>query len=136
MDEEANVDKIICADYDETAAKELAGTLNKAEGCFVDATNREEISALIKGCDLAVNALPLDYGKNVLEAALEVKCNYQDFAACEGIADTWEESMEVMLTEYSDRFKEIGKLAIIGTGSAPGVMCVVARDTMKRHRRM
>ncbi len=131
LDEEANVEKIICADYDEAAARELAGTLNKVEGCFVDASKREEITALIEGCDLVVNALPLEYGKNVLEAALEAKCNYQDFAACEGIADTWEESMEVMLTEYSDRFRGIGKLAIIGTGSAPGVMCVVARDTMK-----
>ena len=131
LDEEPNVEKIICADYDEAAAKELAGTLNKVEGCFVDASKKEQITALIEGCDLVVNALPLDFGKNVLEAALEAKCNYQDFAACEGIADTWEEGMEIMLTEYSERFKAIGKLAVIGTGSAPGTMCVVARDTMK-----
>ncbi len=131
LDEEPNVGRIICADYDEAAARELAGTLKKVEGCFVDASDTEQIAELIKGCDLVVNALPLDYGKNVLEAALKAKCNYQDFAACEGIAGTWEEGMEVMLTEYSDRFKEIGKLAIIGTGSAPGTMCVVARDTVK-----
>lgn len=131
LDEEPNVDKVICADYDEAAAKELADELNKAEGCFVDASDKEQIKKLIKGCDLVVNALPLDFGKNVLDAALEEKCNYQDFAACEGIADTWEEGMEIMLTEYSKKFKEIGKLAVIGTGSAPGTMCVVARDTMK-----
>lgn len=131
LDLEPNVGEIICADYDEAAAKELAGTLEKASGCFVDASDYEQIRELIRGCDLVVNALPLDFGKNVLEAALDEQCDYQDFAACEGIADTWEEGMEVMLTEYSDRFKAIGKLAVIGTGSAPGLMCVVARETVK-----
>lgn len=131
LDQEENVDQVICADYDEAAAKELAAAMKKAEGCFVDAADRAQIVELIRGCDLVVNALPLDYGKNVLEAAIEARCNYQDFAACEGIADTWEEGMEIMLTEYNERFKEIGRLGIMGTGSAPGTMCVLARDTMK-----
>lgn len=131
LDLEPNVDKIICADYDEAAAKELAGELKKAEGFFCDASDKDQIVKLIDGCDLVVNALPLAFGINVIEAALEVKCNYQDFAAPEGFADTWEECMDLLLTEYNEKFKAIGKLAVMGTGSAPGTMCVVARDTMK-----
>lgn len=131
LDREPNVDKVICADYDEAAAKELAGEMTKAEGCFVDASTKEAILPLIEDCDLVVNALPLEFGINVIEAALEAKCNYQDFAAPEGFAETWEKCMDILLTEYDKKFKEIGKLAIMGTGSAPGTMCVVARDTMK-----
>ncbi len=90
LDLEPNVDKIICADYDEAAAKELAGELKKAEGYFCDASNKDEVVKLVKGCDLVVNALPLAFGMNVIEAALEAKCNYQDFAAPAGFEDTWE----------------------------------------------
>ena len=131
LDLEPNVDKIICADYDEAAAKELAASLTKAEGCFCNASNKDEIAALLDGCYMVVNALPLAFGKNVIDAALEAKCNYQDFAAPEGFEDTWEKCMYRLLTEYNEKFKAIGKLAIMGTGSAPGTMCVVARDTMK-----
>ena len=128
---EPNVDKIILGDYDEAAVKELAGELDKAEAFFCDASKKENIMPLIEGCDLVVNALPLAFGKNVIDAALEAKCNYQDFAAPEGFEDTWEKCMYRLLTEYNEKFKAIGKLAIMGTGSAPGTMCVVARDTMK-----
>ena len=131
LDLEPNVDKIICADYDEAAAKELAGELKKAEGCFCDASKKDQVVKLVEGCDLVVNALPLAFGINVIEAALEAKCNYQDFAAPEGFEDTWEKCMYKLLTEYSEKFKEAGILGIMGTGSAPGTMCVVARDTMK-----
>ena len=128
---EPNVDKIILGDYDEAAVKELAGELDKAEAFFCDASKKENIMPLIEGCDLVVNALPLAFGQNVIDAALEAKCNYQDFAAPEGFEDTWEKCMYRLLTEYNEKFKAIGKLAIMGTGSAPGTMCVVARDTMK-----
>ena len=43
LDLEPNVDKIICADYDEAAAKELAGGLKKAEGFFCDASDKAQI---------------------------------------------------------------------------------------------
>ena len=35
-----------------------------------------------------------------------------------------------MYTEYGRRFAENGTTAIIGTGSAPGVMCVMARKAV------
>ncbi len=131
LDLEPNVEKIICADYDEAAAKELAAGLNKAEGYFCNASDKAQITPLLEGCDLVVNALPLAFGKNVIDAALEAKVNYQDFAAPEGFEDTWEKCMYRLLGEYNEKFKEAGILGIMGTGSAPGTMCVVARDTMK-----
>ena len=105
LDLEPNVDKIICADYDEAAAKELAASLNKAEGCFCNASEKAQITPLLEGCDLVVNALPLAFGKNVIDAALEAKVNYQDFAAPEGFEDTWEKCMYRLLGEYNEKFK-------------------------------
>lgn len=128
---EPKVDKIILADYDEAAVKELAAELDKAEAFFCDASKKENIMPLIEGCFMVVNALPLAFGKNVIDAALEAKCNYQDFAAPEGFEDTWEKCMYRLLGDYNKKFKEAGLLGIMGTGSAPGTMCVVARDTMK-----
>ena len=131
LDKEPKVSKIICADMDEQQVTSLASSLRSAEGVCVDAENYSEIRKLMESCDLVVNALPLEFGKNVLDAALDAGCNYQDFAACEGIGDSWEEGMEIMLTEYDRKFREAGLLAVIGTGTAPGIMCIAAREAVK-----
>jgi saccharopine dehydrogenase-like NADP-dependent oxidoreductase len=131
MDEEPKVAEIICADYDEKAVNELVKELKKARGMKIDASKKEEIVAAAKGVDLIINALPLAFGPNVLEAAIEAKTNYQDFAATDALTDNWVEGIKLMYTEYSRRFAENGKTAIIGTGSAPGLICVVARNAMR-----
>jgi saccharopine dehydrogenase-like NADP-dependent oxidoreductase len=132
MDEEANVSEIICADYDWKAVDELVKRMKKGRGATVDAHDLAAITALAEGCDLVVNALPLEFGKNVLEAALSAKTNYQDFAAPEGLVgdddlpegeDPWLYGIRYMLDEYDKRFADIGKLAVTGTGSAPGLLC-------------
>ena len=140
LDQHPNVEKIICADYDAKAAAEVAKTMAKAEATTVDASDRSDIVRLAKGCDLLVNALPLEYAENVLEAAIEANCNYQDFAAgslyqdiedpLEGVKH-WVRSIKEMYDDYGPRFAANGKLAIIGTGSAPGFMCVVARRAVR-----
>ncbi|MDR3225863.1 MAG: saccharopine dehydrogenase NADP-binding domain-containing protein [Clostridiales Family XIII bacterium] len=138
MDEEPNVEEIICADYDGGAAFALVKTLKKARGAQIDAHDFDAIVALAQGVDLIVNALPLEFGKNVIEAALAVKANYQDFAAPEGIieedgvSDSWLEGIKYTLKAYDPKFKEIGKLAVMGTGSAPGLICVASRVAVQR----
>jgi len=137
LDEEPNVEEIICADYDETAVAEIVGILKKARGVKVDGSKKENIVEAARGVDLIVNALPLDFGKNVLDAAIEVGANYQDFAACENMVaekegeDPWVEGIKLMYDAYGKQFKAIGKTAVIGTGSAPGLMCVVARRSVR-----
>ena len=131
MDNDENVKEIICADYDEKAVNELVKELTKGKGAKVDAGSEKSIMEVIKGADLVVNGLPLAFGKNVLEACLKVKADYQDFAATEAIHEDWVEGIKILYDEYARRFKEIGKVALIATGSAPGLICVVARDLMK-----
>lgn len=131
MDEEPNVGEIICADYDTKAIDELVKIIKKGRGIQVDASGIENIVEAAQGADLIVNALPLAFGPNVLEAALLAKTNYQDFAATDALTDDWIEGIKLMYTEYGRRFAEIGKTAIIGTGSAPGLICIAARHTMR-----
>jgi len=131
LDEEPSVGEIICADYDEKAVADLVGKLKKAKGAHVDAKDIGSIVEAAQGVDLIVNGLPIAYAANVLDAALEVKANYQDFAATDVLDPYWPKSIQIMYEDYGSRFSEIGKLAIIGTGSAPGMMCVAARDTMR-----
>lgn len=137
LDQEPNVSEIICADYSLEAVDSLVKVLKKGKGVQVDGSRKENIVKVAQGVDLIVNAMPLDFGKNVLEAAIEVKTNYQDFAAAENIADTgnpyndWVEGIKIMYSDYGKRFREIGKTAIIGTGSAPGLICVLSRRTVR-----
>lgn len=131
MDEEANVSEIICADYDSKAVDELVKDLKKAKGVYVDASDVKSIIEVAQGVDLIVNALPIRFAPNVLDAALAVKANYQDFASTDVLDDWWPTCIEIMYNEYGAKFKEIGKLAIIGTGSAPGMMCVATKNAMK-----
>ena len=135
LDEEPGVSSIICADYNTEAVNELTGILTKAKGMKCDAYNVDEIINCAQGVDLFVNALPLEFGKNVLDAALAVKANYQDFSSTtafdEDVNIGWIRGMKYQFEVYSPKFEEIGRLAIIGTGSAPGVICCATRDAMK-----
>lgn len=136
LDLEPNVEEIICADYDIKIAEEVCKMMKNGKPVKVDASNIDEIVKAAEGCELIVNVMPLDFGVNVLEAAIRVKANYQDLAACENIADcpdprdNWLEGIKIMYNDYGKRFAENGTTAIIGTGSAPGVMCVVARKAV------
>ena len=86
MDEEPNVDEIICADADHKAVDELVKILKKAKGTYVDADDVDSIIKAAEGVDLIVNALPIRFAPKVLDAALAVKANYQDFAATDVLA--------------------------------------------------
>ncbi|MDO4546274.1 MAG: saccharopine dehydrogenase NADP-binding domain-containing protein [Bacillota bacterium] len=131
LDLEPNVEQIICADRDKTAVDNLVKTLKKATGTTIDAHDKDSIVAAAKGVDLILNGLPLECTKNVLDAALEVKANYQDYAATTSLHEDWVESIRIQYDVYGPKFAEIGKLALVGTGSAPGLICAATRDAMR-----
>ena len=87
----------------------------------VDAHDKDSILECARGVDLLLNALPLECTKNVLEAALEAETNYQDYAATISLHEEWIESIRIQYEE----------LALVGTGSAPGLNCCATRDAMK-----
>lgn len=138
LDQHPAVEKVICADYDKKAVEELVASMKKGVGMQV---NAKDVSAIVKaaeGVDLILNALPYAFAKNVLDAAIEANTNYQDFAAGEltdpeidDSQETWIKDIGIMYKEYGEKFKANGKLAIIGTGSAPGLILVAARRAVR-----
>ena len=157
LDAEPEVGEIICADYDQQAVDTLVAQLTKAKGAFVDAHDLDNIVAAAEGVDLILNGLPLECTQNVLDAALIVKANYQDYAGTTALGEMWAESdlgkaaiaagdepdfedletlnwyrsIRAMFELYGPKFEEIGKLAIFGTGSAPGLICAATKYAMR-----
>lgn len=131
LEKEENVGEIIVGDYDIKAAEKLANSVSKGSAVQVNAGDVDSIRNAVRGADLMVVALPLDYGKNLFAAALEEKVNYMDFAAMEDLDPDWVKCVEIMLTEYNEKFKAIDRLAVIGCGSAPGVICAASRRAVR-----
>ena len=131
LDDDPAVGEIICAGRNQEAVDSVVGMLKKARGALVDAHDKDSIVKAARGVDLILNALPLEWTKNVLDAALEVGTNYQDYAATTALHEDWVESIRIQYDVYGPKFAAIGKLALVGTGSAPGLICVATRDTMR-----
>jgi saccharopine dehydrogenase-like NADP-dependent oxidoreductase len=47
------------------------------------------------------------------------------------LADNWIDSIRVLYGEYGPKFEAAGRLAIIGTGSAPGLICAATRRAVR-----
>ncbi len=153
LDQEPAIEEVVCADYDIQAVEHVVAKMKKGRGVQVDANNLDSIIEAAQGVDLIVNGLALPFAKNVLDAALAVKANYQDYAGTDQMYETWreseyskeyaapdsidEETMQwwesymAMYKIYGEKFEKIGKLALFGTGSAPGLICAATRKTME-----
>ena len=138
LDEEPNIEEVVCADYNLAAAEAVCKLMKKGTPKQVNAAHVDEIVKAAEGCELIVNVMPLDFGVNVLHAAIKNKCCYQDLSACENITevmdvdeyDRWVAGIKCMYDVYGKEFAANNTTALIGTGSAPGVMCVMARKAV------
>ena len=127
LNQEPNVEKIICADYDLDAAQRYETMLEKAVAVKVDARNLEEIVAASQGAALIVNGLPPDFNPVVMEAALTNGMHYQDMASGP-VADIDFVGAVKRQLDLDEKFRAAGLSALINTGSAPGLVNVVARN--------
>lgn len=125
------VKEIICADYDPVLAERVGASLEKATGVQVDARRLESIVSVAKGCDLLVNGLPLEYNLKVMEAALKVGGSYMDLS---GPMEErgFVESYEWLFSEWHERFRAKGLLALVGCGIAPGLANVIVRESVEK----
>ena len=130
MNEHPSVDKIIYVDIDERAVNYVAQRLSKAIGVVMDADDAKQIKRWAKKADLLVNGLPTRYNKNILDMAVDVGVDYQDFAAADYLADSWSESFEILYNDYGAKFAKKGKIALVGTGSSPGLICLATRKAV------
>lgn len=131
LNEEPQIEEIICADYDDVAVAEMKNTLSKAKGIKIDARNIDAIIAAAEGVELIVNGLAPDFNVNVMDAALAVGACYQDMASGPvsdvGFVDAVKRSFS-----YDEKFKEKGLTALFNTGSAPGVANVITREAVEQ----
>lgn len=81
----------------------------------------------LEGAAVVVNAAPYRLNLAVMEAALRAGCHYVDLG---GLFHTTRRQLRL-----HDRFRERGLLAVLGMGSAPGIVNVLARAAVDRLRK-
>jgi saccharopine dehydrogenase-like NADP-dependent oxidoreductase len=131
LQEESQVEEIVCADYDTRAAEDLEKSLSKATAVRVDATNAKDVVKAAAGCELIVNGLPPDFNMSVMDAALEVHAHYQDMACGPIGATDFVDAVRRQLGRDQE-FVDAGLSALTNTGSAPGVANIVAREAVDK----
>jgi len=115
------VAEIVVGDFDLPRAEEVARKYGggKARAALVDVRKTEETAKLLAGSEAVLNCTQYYWNLAVMKAALEARVNYLDLGGL--FYTTWKQ------LEMDEEFQGIGKLAILGIGSAPGIANVMAR---------
>jgi len=109
-------DITIC-DCDFKKAEDAAKGLG-IKAAKVDVTNHSELIESIKNSDVVINCVQYDWNVDVMKACLEVSANYIDLG---GLFHVTRKQFDL-----HDEFKKAGLLAVLGMGSTPGTMNVMA----------
>tara|TARA_A100001234_G_scaffold107346_1_gene94269 strand:+ start:947 stop:1678 length:732 start_codon:yes stop_codon:yes gene_type:complete len=120
------VESILVADLNESAAKKFASTLSeKTSGIGIDVTDKEALERAMNGVDVVINTTGpfFKLAVPILEAAIETKTHYLD------ICDDWEPTEKMFL--LNDKAKAAGITAIIGLGASPGITNMLGLIAMK-----
>ena len=120
------VESILVADLNESAAKKFASTLSeKTSGIGIDVTDKEALKRAMNGVDVVINTTGpfFKLAVPILEAAIETKTHYLD------ICDDWEPTEKMFL--LNDKAKAVGITAIIGLGASPGITNMLGLIAMK-----
>jgi len=92
----------------------------------LDVTDAAAMSAVLRGADLCINAVPtlLGHQMAIFEAALDAKVDYVDLG---GLG-----TFTVRQMAWHRRFAEAGVVAVLGVGSDPGLSNVICRAVADR----
>jgi saccharopine dehydrogenase (NAD+, L-lysine-forming) len=116
---------------DRAAAEAVARRYGRgrAEVVRADARDPAALARRLRGAAVLVNCAPYRLNLGVMEAALGAGCHYVDLG---GLFHTTRRQLAL-----DRRFRRSGLLAVLGMGSAPGIVNVLARaaaDSMRRIR--
>ena len=120
------VESILVADLNESAAKKFASTLSeKTSGIGIDVTDKEALERAMNGVDVVINTTGpfFKLAVPILEAAIETNTHYLD------ICDDWEPTEKMFL--LNDKAKAAQITAIIGLGASPGITNMLGLIAMK-----
>jgi saccharopine dehydrogenase (NAD+, L-lysine-forming) len=106
----------IC-DNDFKKAEDVAKKLG-IKAAKVDVTNHQELCRVIKGADVVINCVQYDWNVDVMRACLIEKANYIDLG---GLFHVTRKQFDL-----HDEFKKAELIAVLGIGSTPGTMNVMA----------
>ena len=99
----------------------LSGRKAKVSAIEIDVNNAEELEALMKGCDVAVNCIGPNYKYEVTiaQAAIKARINLVD------INDDYETTFKML--NLDAMAKEAGITIILGLGASPGINNIFVR---------
>jgi lysine 6-dehydrogenase len=124
-----DIEQIIVADYNLTRAQEVASSLasSNVSACQVDVTDELQLRALLRDCDVALNAADYVFNLPVMRACIAERVHYADLG---GLFHVSRQQLELH-TEA----EQAGITAILGIGGTPGITNLLARaavDQLKR----
>jgi saccharopine dehydrogenase-like NADP-dependent oxidoreductase len=114
------VSEILVADYDLRRAKEVASKYgaSKAKAVFADVRDSAALARRLAPYHSVLNCTQYYWNLAVMKAALTARVNYLDLG---GLFYTTRKQLKL-----DAAFRKIGKLAVLGIGSAPGIANVMA----------
>ncbi|SHE33454.1 Saccharopine dehydrogenase, NADP-dependent [Seinonella peptonophila] len=119
--EHPSVDELLLADLNLEAIEQRRQHLgsDKVKVERIDLNDHQALVRLLDAYDVCLNATSHHFNLKVMEACIESRTHYTDF----GGLFHW----ALKQLEFHDRFKEAGITGIVGSGSAPGIVNVMAR---------
>ncbi len=113
--------RVLLLDTDLAAGRRIAARYGagRTEAATADARDPEALAERVKGAAAIVNCGPYVFNQTVMDAALRARCHYLDLG---GLFHTTRKQLE-----RDTEFRRAGLLAVLGMGSAPGIMNVLAR---------
>jgi len=108
---------ITIADYDFVKAKAVGDRL-KVNPVQCDVTDHDRLINTIKCADVVINCVQYNWNVDIMKACLEVKSHYIDLG---GLFHVTRKQFEM-----HDDFLKAGLTAVLGMGSTPGTMNVMA----------
>lgn len=139
---EDDVEKLVLSDISQDAldvAKKNLGVLGDLIKCkdieyrIVDAADTDAVCDVIRGCDIAFEAIYAEYNVPVMKACLREKCHYSDLfgSPAEGPGVSKDETIGAQL-DMNDEFEKAGLLAVPSVGISPGWTSLAAQSVIDK----
>jgi len=84
----------------------------------ININNKKELVKLLKMGDVCINCIQYYFNTRIMNACIEAKTNYLDLG---GLFHETKKQLKL-----HDKFKMIGKVAVLGCGSTPGITNILA----------
>ena len=118
--EHESVERILVLDVNEAGARDVAERFGggRASAGALDIRDRDRAVAALDGADVLLNSAAYRVNLDAMEVALAANAHYLDLG---GLFHVTKEQLRL-----DDRFREAGRLAVLGIGSTPGKTNVMA----------